>query len=57
LAARILGVAAGDLPLEGTIGSFDGATAWLNSAPLTSAFEVRPAPVETSLMKINPFPW
>ena len=37
LAARILGVAAGDLPLEGTIGSFDGATAWLNSAPLTSA--------------------
>ena len=37
LVARILGVAAGDLPLEGTIGSFDGATAWLNSAPLTSA--------------------
>src|SRR5437773_3442085 len=35
--ARILGVAAGDLPLEGTIGSFDGATAWLNSAPLTPA--------------------
>src|SRR5712691_7607542 len=38
LVARILGVAAGDLPLEGTIGSFDGATAWLNSTPLTSAF-------------------
>ncbi len=37
LVARILGVAAGDLPVEGTIGSFDGATAWLNSAPLTSA--------------------
>ncbi len=36
-AARILGVAAGVLPLEGTIGSFDGATAWLNSAPLTPA--------------------
>ena len=35
--ARILGVAAGDLPPEGTIGSFDGATAWLNSAPLTPA--------------------
>ena len=35
--ARILGVAAGDIPLEGTIGSFDGATAWLNSAPLTQA--------------------
>src|SRR5436190_703734 len=35
--ARILGVAAGDLPLEGTIGSFDGATVWLNSAPLTPA--------------------
>src|SRR5437870_6771841 len=34
---RILGVAAGDLPLEGTVGSFDGATAWLNSAPLTQA--------------------
>jgi thiol-disulfide isomerase/thioredoxin len=37
LVAPILGVAAGDLPLEGTIGSFDGATAWLNSPPLTSA--------------------
>ena len=35
--ARILGVAAGDLPPEGTIGSFGGATAWLNSAPLTPA--------------------
>src|SRR5947208_1553681 len=35
--AGILGVAAGDLPPEGTIGSFDGATAWLNSAPLTPA--------------------
>ncbi len=37
LAARVLGVAAGDLPLEGTIGSFDGATVWLNSPPLTPA--------------------
>jgi len=35
LVARILGVAAGDLPLEGTIGSFDGANGWLNSQPLT----------------------
>ena len=35
--ARVLGVAAGDLPVEGTTGSFDGATAWLNSAPLGPA--------------------
>src|SRR2546429_9651025 len=34
-AARVLGVAAADLVLEGTIGSFDGATTWLNSEPLT----------------------
>src|SRR5712692_10929130 len=37
LAARTLGVAAGDLPLGGTIGSFAGATGWLNSQPQTSA--------------------
>jgi thiol-disulfide isomerase/thioredoxin len=34
-AARTLGVAAADLPFEGTIGSLDGAVAWLNSEPLT----------------------
>jgi hypothetical protein len=33
--ARTLGVAAADLPVEGEIGSFDGATAWLNSEPLS----------------------
>src|ERR1700737_4203162 len=37
LVARILCVAVGALLLEGTIGSFDGATTWLNSAPLTPA--------------------
>jgi thiol-disulfide isomerase/thioredoxin len=34
-AARALGVAAADLPFEGTMASFDGAVAWLNSEPLT----------------------
>jgi thiol-disulfide isomerase/thioredoxin len=34
-AARVLGVAAADLVSEGTIGSFEGATTWLNSEPLT----------------------
>ncbi len=34
-AARVLGVAVAELGLEGTIGSFDGATVWLNSEPLT----------------------
>jgi Thioredoxin like C-terminal domain/AhpC/TSA family len=33
-AAKTLGVAAADLPFEGNIGSFDGATAWINSQPL-----------------------
>jgi thiol-disulfide isomerase/thioredoxin len=33
--ARTLGVAAADLPVEGKIGSFDGAIAWLNSEPLS----------------------
>ena len=32
---RHQGVAAADLPYEGNIGSFDGATGWLNSQPLT----------------------
>ena len=36
-AARAVGVAAADLASEGTIGSFAGATAWLNSKPLTPA--------------------
>ena len=36
-AARTLGVAAADLPFEGDIGSFEGATTWLNSEPLTPA--------------------
>ena len=35
-AARTLGVAAADLPVEGNSGSFDGATAWINSEPLTA---------------------
>src|SRR2546430_17590157 len=34
-AGRALGVAAADLPFEGTMASFDGAVAWLNSEPLT----------------------
>ena len=34
-AARTLGVAAADLPSEGAIGSFEGATTWINSQPLT----------------------
>ena len=34
-AARTLGVAAADLPLEGHLGSFAGATTWINSEPLT----------------------
>jgi hypothetical protein len=34
-AARTLGVAAADLPFEGNIGSFDGATTWINSEALT----------------------
>ena len=33
--ARHQGVAAVDLPLEGTLPSFDGAQGWLNSQPLT----------------------
>jgi len=33
-AAKTLGVAAADLPFEGNIGSFEGATAWINSEPL-----------------------
>jgi hypothetical protein len=36
-AARTLGVAAADLPFEGNIGSFEGATTWINSQPLTPA--------------------
>ena len=36
-AARTLGVAAADLPFEGNIGSFDGATTWINSEPLTAS--------------------
>ena len=36
-AAKPLGVAAADLPFEGNIGSFGGATTWLNSEPLTPA--------------------
>lgn len=36
-APRTLGVAAADLPYEGNIASFDGATAWINSEPLTPA--------------------
>ena len=34
-AARTLGVAAADLPHEGNLGSFEGATTWINSKPLT----------------------
>ena len=34
-AARALGVAATDLPIEGTLPSFEGANLWLNSEPLT----------------------
>ena len=34
-AARILGVAAADLRVEGELPSFEGANAWLNSEPLT----------------------
>ena len=34
-AARALGVAAGDLPTEGMLPSFEGANRWLNSEPLT----------------------
>lgn len=34
-AARHQGVAAGDLPVEGMLPSFDGASGWLNSQPLT----------------------
>ena len=36
-AARTLGVAAADLPVEGNVGSFEGATTWINSEPLTPA--------------------
>ena len=36
-AAKTLGVAAADLPFEGNIGSFAGATVWINSDPLTPA--------------------
>jgi len=32
---RVLGVAAADLPVEGMLPSFDGASGWLNSQPLT----------------------
>ena len=34
-AARVLGVAAADLPIEGMLPSFDGANNWLNSKPVT----------------------
>jgi thiol-disulfide isomerase/thioredoxin len=34
-AAMPLGVAVADLPVEGEIASFEGATAWINSEPLT----------------------
>ena len=34
-AARALGVAAADLPIEGTLPPFEGANLWLNSEPLT----------------------
>jgi thiol-disulfide isomerase/thioredoxin len=33
--ARVLGVAVADLPVEGTMPSFDGANGWLNTQPLT----------------------
>ena len=36
-AAKPLGVAAADLPVEGHIGSFTGASVWINSEPLTPA--------------------
>lgn len=36
-AAKPLGVAVADLPVEGDIGSFEGATTWINSEPLTPA--------------------
>src|SRR5437660_11642819 len=32
---RVLGVAAADLSVEGMLPSFDGASGWLNSQPLT----------------------
>lgn len=32
---RVLGVAVADLPVEGMLPSFDGASGWLNSQPLT----------------------
>ena len=35
LTGRHQGVAAADLPVEGVLPSFDGATAWLNTEPLT----------------------
>ena len=35
--AKTLGVAAADLPFEGNIGSFGGATTWINSEALTPA--------------------
>lgn len=34
-AARTLGVTEAELPVEGSIASFEGATAWINSQPLT----------------------
>ena len=37
LVGRHQSVASADLPLEGMLASFDGATAWLNSEPLTPA--------------------
>ena len=36
-ARRTLGVAASDLPFEAAIGSFEGATTWINSGALTPA--------------------
>ena len=36
-AAKTLGVGAGVLPVEGHLGSFDGATTWINSTALTPA--------------------
>jgi hypothetical protein len=35
--ARHEGIAAADLPVEGSLPTFDGATAWLNSQPITPA--------------------
>ena len=38
------------LPVEGELPSFDGATGWLNSAPLTPAGTVRASPALYTLV-------